>query len=68
MKTQNKNNNQLQELITKKENAKRLFCTPRHIDNLTARGIIVKIKVGNLSRYDWNDVVARLKAQSVEVK
>lgn len=53
-----------QEIITKRELAKRLACTQRHIDNLTARGIFNKIKLGALSRYDWTEVVTSLKAQS----
>ena len=53
-----------QELITKTELAKRCACTTRHIDNLTASGVIQKIKLGMCSRYDWQDVVASLKAQS----
>lgn len=52
------------ELITKSELAKRCACTTRHIDNLTASGIIQKIKLGMCSRYDWHDVVASLKARS----
>jgi excisionase family DNA binding protein len=50
-----------QELIDKKEAAKRLKCTTRHIDNLVSRGDITKIKVGELCRFDWNDVLATLK-------
>ena len=50
-----------QELIDKKEAAKRLKCTTRHIDNLVARGDIEKIKVGELCRFDWAEVMANLK-------
>jgi hypothetical protein len=45
------------------ELAKRLHCTQRHVDNLTARGVVTKIKVGALSRYDWADVLVALKNQ-----
>ena len=47
--------------IPKSELAKLLYCTERHIDNLTARGAITKIKVGALSRYDWDDISDALK-------
>jgi len=50
-----------QELIDKKEAAKRLKCTTRHIDNEVARGAFKKIKVGALCRFDWNDVLESLK-------
>ena len=50
-----------EELITKEEVATRLKCTQRHIDNLTSRGVIHRIKVGQLCRFDWAEVVADLK-------
>jgi hypothetical protein len=53
------------ELITKTELAKRCACTTRHIDNMTREGQIQKIKLGNCSRYDWQDVIASLKGGSV---
>ena len=53
-------------LITKKALAKKLECTTRHVDNLTRKGIIPKIKLGNYSRYDWEDVVIALKNQTTE--
>ena len=57
----NENRQGSQELIDKKEAAKRLKCTTRHIDNLVSRGDITKIKVGELCRFDWLDVVEALK-------
>ena len=59
--TANENRQGSQELIDKKEAAKRLKCTTRHIDNLVSRGDINKIKVGELCRFDWLDVVEALK-------
>ena len=53
-----------QELIDKKEMAKRLKCTQRHIDNLASRGDIRRIKVGQLCRFDWAEVVATLKGNN----
>ena len=58
-----KNSQLVFEPITKSELAKRLDCTSRHIDNLTARGLFNKIKVGALCRYDWAEVAETLKAQ-----
>ena len=50
-----------EEFITKKEVAERLKCTERHVDNLTSRGVINRIKVGQLCRFDWAEVSEALK-------
>ena len=50
-----------EELIEKKELAARLKCTERHVDNLTSRGVINRIKVGQLCRFDWAEVVTDLR-------
>jgi len=59
-----KNNGGFNTFITKSELATYLSCTQRHVDNLTARGVITKIKVGALTRFDWGDVSAALKEQN----
>jgi hypothetical protein len=61
-KAPNKQDGQVSELITKAEIAKRLSASQRSIDNWEKKGLIRKIKVGRLSRYDWAEVVQKLKA------
>lgn len=49
------------EIIDGKELARRLQCTIRTIDNWSAAGIIKRIKVGRLVRYNWGKVVESLE-------
>gem|GEM_PF-3318260 len=55
---------QVSELITKKEVAKKLRVTTRTIDNLTNQGVITRIKLGSSSRYNWQQVLQSLESQS----
>lgn len=54
---------EVQELITKKEVARRLHVTERSVDNYTNKGIIKRLKLGANSRYDWHDVLTSIKNQ-----
>lgn len=49
-------------LLTKKELAKRLRVSTRTIDLWVNQGRITKIKIASTARFDWNDVLAELKA------
>lgn len=53
---------QTNELITKSELARNLRVSNRTIDNWTRAGIIRKLKIGAMSRYDWPEVLAAVKA------
>jgi len=64
IKTQN-TDQEVPELITKKEVARRLHVTPRSVDNFTNMGIIKRLKLGALSRYDWQDVITSIKNQQI---
>lgn len=59
----NTNDGQAKELITKSELAKKLRVTARTIDNWTSQGIIERIKIGRVSRYDWAEVISQLKSK-----
>ena len=54
---------QVQEYLTKEELAKRLKATRRSVDNYVAKGIIPKIKIGGLSRFNWVHVCDALENQ-----
>lgn len=58
-----RNVGQVDELLTKHELAKKLKCTRRSIDNYVAQGLIPKIKVGKLSRFNWAHVCAALEGK-----
>ena len=45
------------ELLCKSEIAKRLKLSERTIENLTNKGLIPLMKIGNSSRYDWSAVL-----------
>ena len=51
------------EYLTKEELAKKLKSTKRSIDNYVAQGLIPKIKVGGLSRFNWEHVREALENQ-----
>jgi excisionase family DNA binding protein len=53
----------VQEYLTKEELAKRLKATKRSVDNYVAKGIIPKIKIGGLSRFNWLHVCDALENQ-----
>jgi len=50
------NAGQVDELLTKLELAKKLKCTGRSVDNYVAKKLIPKIKVGGLTRFNWESV------------
>ena len=62
-KTYISNVGQVDELLTKYELAKKLKCTGRSVDNYVARGLFKRIKVGNLSRFNWESVRQALENQ-----
>ena len=63
-KTYISNVGQVDELLTKSELAKRLKCTTRSINNYCNQGLIPKIKVGHLTRYNWEAVRHALENQN----
>lgn len=49
--------------LTKEELAKKLKATTRSVDNYVAQGIIPKIKIGGLTRFNWVQVCASLEGK-----
>jgi len=54
------NESPLDGLLTKQGLAKKLQCSVRTIDNLTADGKVPKIKLGRLIRYRYDQVLESL--------
>ena len=63
-KSYKSNVGQVDELLTKHELAKKLKCTGRSVDNYVSRGLFKRIKVGNLSRFNWESVRQALENQN----
>ena len=62
-KTNTNTDGLVQEYLTKEELAKKLKATKRSVDNYVAKGIIPKIKIGGLSRFNWAHVCNALENQ-----
>jgi excisionase family DNA binding protein len=47
--------------MTKPELARLLSCTPRHLDNLSRRGVLPRVRLGRSIRFRRDSVLAAIR-------